>query len=172
MAPAAIALMAAGTAVSVAGTIASGNAQAKAGRAQQQAAEYAAQQMRVQAGQERAAAQRTAMEQRREADKVRSRGLALAAASGGGASDPSVVNLLGDIDQEGTYRALTAMFEGEEKALGLETGAQARSFEGEQAAFAGRIAKKASRTQALSTVLSSAGKIAGTYGDDIKGWFS
>src|SRR3990172_2605978 len=98
-----------GTAVSTVGQIQAGNAARKS-------ANFQAAQMNQQAGQERATSQRAAIEQRRAARIAASRATALAAASGGGATDPTVLNILGDIKTEGEYNALSAMFGGEERA--------------------------------------------------------
>lgn len=124
------AALAAGTAMSVAGAIGQGNAA-------RGAANYQAAQLQQQAGQERATSQRQAMEERRRARFAQSRLQALAAASGAGATDPTVIDLSGDIAAEGEYRALTALFGGEERARGLTMNAQARRYEGQQQRRAG-----------------------------------
>ena len=111
-----------------------------------------AEQLRTQAGQERAASQREAMEERRQARLLASRGLAVAAASGGGADDPSVVNALADIEGEGEYRALTALYEGESEGRGLENQARARRAEGRNAKIAGLIGGAASLLDAGSSL--------------------
>jgi hypothetical protein len=76
--------------------------------------------MEQQAGQERAASQRGAIEQRRQGRYVRSTAIAQAAASGAGVSDPTVTDIIGDIDQESEYRALTSLYEGEQAGRNLE----------------------------------------------------
>lgn len=63
-----------------------------------------------------AASQRQALEERRQADLVASRALAVAASSGGGVSDPTVVRILSMTKGEGVYRANVALFEGAERA--------------------------------------------------------
>lgn len=138
-------------AAQVLGTVISAVGSMQQGRAQQQAANYEASQLEQNAQQERAASQRQAMEQRRQGRLAQSRGLALAAASGAGASDPGVLDIMGDIDAEGEYRALTALYEGEERARGRQTQANLRRYEG-------KAAKRAGNMQAMSTVLSSGGK--------------
>lgn len=132
LATAAAIASAAATAVSAVGSIMSGKAQDSASR-------FQAGQMKQQAGQERAAAQRTAIEQRRQAGLANSRVKALAAASGGGATDPSVINIETANAGAGEYNALSALYQGEEKARGLEMGAGARLYEGSQAKRAGLI---------------------------------
>lgn len=125
-------ISAAGTIVSTLGAISSGNAQ-------QKAANYQAAQMDQQAGQERASAQRQAFEQRRKATLAGSRVTALAGASGAGVADPSVVDIMGDIQTQGEYNALSAMYTGEERARGYQMGADAKRFEGAEAKKAGYI---------------------------------
>lgn len=116
-------LLAAGTLASAAGTL-------MGGATAQAAADAEAAQMRQAAGQSRATAQQEAIQERRRAELAQSRALALAAASGGGASDPTVVNTVGALEREGEYNALSALYEGEERARGLDLGARMRRFEG------------------------------------------
>jgi len=98
-------IAAAATVVSTAGAIKQGQDQAF--QAQQQAAA-----LRNQANADEAAAQRMAQNSRRQAQYAISRGQALAASSGAGATDPTVVNVLGQIAGEGEYHALTSLYEG------------------------------------------------------------
>lgn len=123
--------------ISAAGTILSTVGTISAGRAEDKAAKFQAAQMQQQAGQERAAGQREAIDERRKARLAESRALAVSAASGAGASDPTVLDIMGDLESEGEYRALTALYNGEERARGLESGAAAKRFEGATAKRAG-----------------------------------
>ena len=95
------------------------------------AKEFEAQQLEQQAGQSIAISQRAASRERRNAQVIASRALALAAASGGGASDSSVNNLLADINNEGAYRASIALYQGEENARRLRLSAAGKRYEGE-----------------------------------------
>ncbi len=126
----------------VVGTVLSYSAQQQAadamdaqGKAQQQAANYKAQAMQIQAGQERAASQRQAINQRRTEQLAISRGTALAAASGGGATDPSIITTQGQIVREGELNALTDLYHGEQTGRDLESGADLTRFEGASAAI-------------------------------------
>lgn len=139
------------TVVSAAGSIMSGNAANKA-------AKFEAAQMTQQAGQERAASQRQAIEQRRQAGLANSRVTAVAAASGAGATDASVLDIQGDNAATGEYNALSALYSGEEKARGLEMGAVAKRYEGANAAQAGKM-------QAVGTILSSGKSLYDIYGN-------
>lgn len=113
-----IALAVGGAGLSAAGSIIGGNSQAKELRMQ-------AAQLDAQAGDDRASAQRQSIEERRQTRIAGSRALALAASSGGGADDPSVVNLIANMEGEGEYRALTALYNGETEARSKEDQAAA-----------------------------------------------
>lgn len=121
------------------------------------AAKAEARQLETQAGLERATSQRQAMEERRQARLLNSRALAVAAASGGGADDPSIVNLMSDIDGEGAYRALAALYEGETEAQGMEAQAKARRKEGKNAKIAGFINAGSSLLGAGSSMMEKYG---------------
>lgn len=126
------------------------------GRLMRQSAEFEAGQLEVNAGQEMAMAQRRAMEERRRADLVSSRALALSAASGG-ATDPSVLDIIGNIEGEGAYRALTSIYEGEERARQFRTAAAARRWEG-------AAAENASRGNMFGTLLRGGATLLSKYG--------
>lgn len=148
---AAVSALVGSTAISAAGTLA-------AGKAEKQSAFAQAQQMNQQAGQERAAAQRVALQNRREANVAASRATALAAASGGSATDPTATKIISDITGQGEFNALTSLYNGEERARGMEYGAKAKIAEGSNA-------KKASQTKALGTILSTASTLYGRFGN-------
>lgn len=141
----------ASTAVQAAGTLASGKAEKQASFSQ-------AKQLNQQAGQERAASQRMALQNRREADVAASRATAFAAASGGSATDPTVTKIVSDIAGQGEFNALTSLYNGEERARGMEYGAKVKIAEGSNA-------KKASQTKALGTILSTASSLYGRFGN-------
>lgn len=162
MAQVAIPLMIAGTVMSAAGQLRAGNAAAEAGMAQEQASRYAADQADAQAGQEIAMSQREAQDARRQERFAQSRLQALAAASGGGATDPTVLNLSSGIAEEGTYNALTALYNGEERARALRTTAIANRFEGAQYRRAGEVKRKSSQFAAVGTLLQGGAAIGQT----------
>lgn len=111
------------------GTLEAVNASRREGRRNQVAKEFEKEQLTELAGDAIAVAQRTALEERREADLVASRALAVAAVSGG-AGDPQVVRLISNIKGEGAYRAGVAMYEGESKARKLKIAAATAGLEG------------------------------------------
>jgi len=118
------------------------SAQREAGAAADQAAQYRAAQLEQQAGQERAASQRKSIEARRRSALAMSRAQALAASSGAGALDPTVLKIMSGITGEGELEARTELYQGEERAIGQEAGAAASRYEGAQARRAGEIKAK------------------------------
>lgn len=148
----------ASTVVQASSTLAAGKAEQQAANARAQGLEHQAAQARQVAGQERATSQRAAIEQRRRGRLLSSRALAVAAASGAGAGDPTVENILGGIGAEGEFRALSELFIGEERARGLETQADLRIFESEQERRAGKAARSASRLAAGAQILGGTAK--------------
>lgn len=124
------------------------------GRQAQADANFVAAQEEQQAGQDRAAAQRQAIEQRRQARLANSR---LQALAGGGGSDPTVVNLSADIAGEGELRALTSLYEGEDQARGRELAA-------ESARLQGKLAKRAGTIEAIGKVLNAGSSMYQNYG--------
>lgn len=117
-------------------------------------ADFEAKQMAYQSGQEMAKGQRDYREERRLARVAQSRAVAVSAASGGTSTDISIVELLGDIEGYGEYDALTALYEGGEKARGMETAAIIRRFEGKQARKAGELTFDASQQRYQDILLS------------------
>ena len=150
MAMLAIPLMIAGTVMSAAG-------QLRQGQAEKQVADYNATVLRTAAGQERAGSQREAQDTRRQLDIAQSNLLAAASAGGGGA-DAGVQDIAGDLEREGELRAQMKLFEGEDRARGLESKANLTQYEG-------KLAKTAAQTKAFSSLLSGAGQtLFGKYG--------
>ncbi|MBO9380022.1 hypothetical protein GG804_24960 [Sphingomonas histidinilytica] len=121
-----------GAALSAGGSIFGGIQKSKALKSE-------ARQLEENAGLERAMSQREAMEERRQARLLSSRALAVAAASGGGADDPSIVDAIADIEGEGAYRSAAALYSGESDAQALEAQARARRKGAKSAKIAGFI---------------------------------
>lgn len=124
-----------GAVVAAAGTIA-------AGKAQKESAYYQAQQYELKSKEEAAAGQREAMEAERNKQLVLSKQQSLAAASGLGATDPTIVELAGETAKRGTYQAQMLRYGGEERATGLRAQAVASRMSGD-AALAGAQASAA-----------------------------
>lgn len=108
--------------------------------------------MRLNAGQQRAAGQRAGAEEIRSKDLLMSKMLAMAGASGGGMSDPTLINLFAQAETEGKLAADTAMYNAESQALGMEKQAVAT-------VAAGRARKKASQLSAFGSLLGTAGTV-------------
>jgi hypothetical protein len=158
----AVGIAGAGLLMSYSGQQKAGKAEAKRGQGLSQIAEFEAQQMEQNAITEIATSQRLAGEERRRADITESRALALAAASGGGASDPTVVKIISELAGEGSYRSAIALYEGEERARQMRIGAQARRIEGQYGLEGGLASSRAYQTMATGSLLTGAGKIAMT----------
>lgn len=168
-----------GPAVSLGGTLLSASSQRSAGRAaaaqasqsaaaERMAAEYEAVQHEYIGGQAQAQAQREAEEQRKVTALMASKVLAAAAASGAGASDPTVVDIISGIMGEGAYRASLAMYEGEEENRLRKMAAEARRAGGQAAAgarmYEGQSIAKASNLSAFSTILRGGASLLSMYG--------
>lgn len=144
-------------ALGVAGTVLSAYGQAQAGRSANAAANYQATQMDIAAGQQQAASQRSAADVARRATLLQSHAQAVAAASGGGASDPTVTDIISKIAGEGAYRSQLALYEGDDAARTLRMRADAARYGGAQAQRAGYL-------NAFGTVLKGATTFFDKYG--------
>lgn len=162
-APFLAALSVAATTLSAAGTLAAGGAAKSAGEAQQSSMDYRAAQEEQAAQESRAVGQRRMFEKQREGRFALSALQARAAAGGGGADDPTVLNLGGDIAARSEYDALFEMYKGENRALGLEGSAVASRMSGDAAAAEGRSKKTASYLSAGGTILGGIGSAYRTY---------
>ncbi len=126
-------------------------------------AEYEAAQMRQNAGQALAASQHAALDVDRQSQLVASRALAVAAASGGGASDPGVVSLMAKYAQEGAYKKAVALYGGEEKALAMNAQADAKQYEGKNVALNSDMVAGAGLYGATTTLMKGGAKDSSLY---------
>jgi hypothetical protein len=140
-------LSGAGTGLSAFGQLTSGQGLLEHGMVQNMAAQYAAEQLRQNANAVQGAAQRTAEDVGRNAAYVMSTQLARAAASGGGASDPSVMNLIARTQGETAYRQQVALYGGEARAREMNIQASAQEWSGAEEL---RVAQRASGASMLS----------------------
>ncbi len=129
-----------GAALDTGSKLLAGYSDITAGNQAAEAGDFRAAQLRQMAGQAQAGAQRSAFFEDRQARYVASHALAAAAASGGGASDPSVINIMAGIAQEGAYRQQLALYQGDEKAQAMNLHADAAQYEGESRQVAGWLA--------------------------------
>jgi len=128
------------------------------------AAEFAAWQADEQAGTAIAISQRQAMEEHRQATLVASRALAVAAASGAGVSDPTMVRILANARGEGAYRASVALYEGEAKARTLRLDAAAGRVSGWDAQAEGATRDQGYALQGLGNTARATASLYAKYG--------
>ena len=76
-------------------------------------ANFAAEQLIAKGNEDAAIAQRRAERERERGERVLSRVRALAAKSGGGAKDPSILSIEDDINDDTTFNVLSRLYEGE-----------------------------------------------------------
>ena len=114
------------TGLGAVGTLYSG-LQAKAG------AQAEARQLKAKGDEEQAIGQRRAMQARREKDLARSRIQAVAAASGGGADDASITNLMQGVEQQGNYNSMLELYQGSTGRNKAYASAATRRVEGRSA---------------------------------------
>lgn len=139
----------------LAGTVASARAQKEQGEAAQRASEMEAAAREREAREREAASQREAISQQKKTDLALSRQQAVAAGSGAGATDATVLDLMGDVAAAGEYNERSALYEGTASARGLDEAADLARFKGEQA-------RKAGKVQSQATILSGLSSFAGT----------
>lgn len=153
-----------GTAFDVIGLLDSGRGARLEGERRKVEAQFAKEQADQDAVTVFASSQRDAIEQNRQADIVASRALAVAAASGGGASDPSVMKVISEIKGEGALRASMALYEGEAHARKLRISGLMSQLEGDNAVVAGANKEQSYRFHALGSTLKGAASLYSRYG--------
>lgn len=148
--------------MAIAGSMFQAKGQQDAGAASQQSAEFIAIQDEQAANNSQGAAQRVANEERRQAALAESRATALAAASGGGADDVTTMDIRTGIVGEGEFRALTALYQGQDRANAYLSDASLRRAGGGEAKRAGDMA-------AMGTLVQSGGSLLTRYGGTSSG---
>jgi len=126
-------------------------------------ADFQAAQLRQNAGQVQAAAQRDAFQADRQGRMIASRALAVAAASGGGASDPTVVNLIAADAQEASYRKAVALYQGDDQARAMRTAAAAKDYEGKTALVGSAVSAGAGVIRGAGNLASGMARGASLY---------
>lgn len=164
MGPAGLAIMAVGTLMQYAGTMQQAKAADREGLNAVNMANYRAQQMEQNAGQAQAASQKEAAEERRKAALLASRGLAVAGASGGGVSDPTVLGLIADIEGEGAFRSAMQIYQGEDRAREFKQGALSARAEGDAAYASAKAKSRALKTSAFANAAMNVGGMYMKYG--------
>lgn len=105
------------------------------GIAEKKQADFQAKQQEMQGKEDFAASQRDADQKRKEAELVNSRAQALAAASGGDATDPTIVQLMTGTTQQGELNAQSSLYTGEQQKRGLFDQAAATRMSGQASMF-------------------------------------
>ncbi|NSY17266.1 hypothetical protein [Neorhizobium sp. AL 9.2.2] len=147
-------LLAAGA--SAIGTGISAIGQIQSGKQQDAMAQYQADQMEQQAKDKMAVASRDAEQEGKKKDALLSRQVALAANSGGGVQNQSVLKILEDTEAAGQYNVSTAIYNGQQEAAGLRSQAEATRMEG-------RAASSGAALGAAGTLISGIGGAAKSY---------
>lgn len=151
-------------------------------------ASYEAARLREQSIEEEAAGIREAKEKRRQTRLAAS----TARAKAGTATDPTVMDIIGDIFEQGEYGAKTSLYEGKSAASLLRSQANLTEYQGQQEAemaryegaqkaslyghqagtalYEGATAKQQGYTSAVGTVLEGASNIASKYAPDDIQW--
>lgn len=134
--------------------------------AQRQAAalQFQKEQHTINAGQAIAASQMSAEQQRKQGALINSRAQALAAASGGGAVDPTVVRIMANNAGETALRANIALYQGEEQARQLRMAAAARGYDAQMAIAEGDAKADAYESAATTSLFKGAGSMFAKYG--------
>lgn len=149
------------------GILGQGFAGVKAAERRQGAAEFEAAQLEQNAGQAKAAAQRVAFQKGVEGDLMLSRLKALAAASGGGATDPTVLNLQAGLMHQKAYNLAAALYRGDDDARTMRMQAAAKRFQGELGVEDAKDARTASFFAAAGTAASGGASLYEKYGKDL-----
>lgn len=146
----------ASAAFSIAGGVASANSSMAMADASTKQAEYKAKQLEEQSNEARAASQRTAEDERHKEQIAGSTLQARAAASGAGATDDTVIKLDSDMASKGEYNALGELYNGENRARGIQMQADSSRFDGQ-------IQKMGYESKATSSLISGFGDAFGAF---------
>lgn len=130
--------------IAAAGTIAQGNAALEVAKAERK-------QLARMASEEMAVATRDASSKAKEADLLKSRGQAVAAASGGTATDPTVLEIMGNISRDANVQVRDVLRTGQVKADDLM--------------YRGRVGVNTAKTNRSLSRLAATGQVIGAVGD-------
>jgi hypothetical protein len=131
--------------------------------------EFNAEQYERQAGEARASSEREAEDERLKAERLGSRGLAVAAASGGGVDNPTILDILSNIESQGEYLAQGKMYSGKERSAGLLDQAAATRYNSEVSARATRAKGKAALIGSIFEGVGDIGKAGVSYASNTGG---
>jgi len=158
-------LQAAGTAISASSTIAGGNNAAAMGVLQQQADQWRATQMKDQEGSEIGAAQRQMLDTQFKTKMLQSTVRANAAAGGVNAATGSPAQVSSAIAQRGQYQSLMDLWQGQNRAVGLENEATGLNYSGDVSVAAGEMERQAAQQRAAATIAGGGSSLFKTYYD-------
>ena len=154
----------------IAGTVMSAYGQYQQGQAIEASSErsaafaaYKAMQERQNATQEIAASQRSAEEDRLRTQYAVSRAVAVAAAGGGAASDPGVVNIVANIERQGAYNASVDLYQGKSAARSMENQANADIYGASLKTADAKQAASAKTMGAVTTLMKGGASIYDKY---------
>lgn len=153
-----------GGALQVKGAQMSADSLKAAADARMKAAEFANAEDNIQAGSAVASGQRAADVALLNTRLVNSTQLARAAASGAGASDPTITRLMAFTRGIGSYNALSSIFEGEDQARKLIDQGKAALFEGATGAQSDLTRAQAYGAAGKAAIINSAGSLFSKYG--------
>ena len=139
--------------------------------ATERAADIEAASLKMRADETRAAANMEAREKRKAAEKVMGRQVAVAADSGGGAADSTILDIIGETAERGELQAQAEQYKGESQARGLEDKAKFGKWRAGTQAASARMKGEAAFTGSIFEGVTKAGEGVYKYGDR-KGWFS
>jgi cell division protein FtsL len=146
-----------GTILSVVGTFVSAAGTMAAAKQQEKAAEWQKLEYERQAKSETAAAQRDAEALQHKKDLALSRLQTVAAASGFSATDPTALNVGGEIEKYGTMQQQMAQYGGADRAAGLRA-------QGDLGVLAAKARTTGANAQAFGTILGGLGSGLSRYG--------
>lgn len=139
-----------GAAISAYGTLAGGKAAREMGEIEK--AQYYERALKVEA-----VAQREAIAERDKAGLYKSRAKAVTAASGFAADDPGATRIQQDLEAQGEYNAMAALYSGYQESKDLRNQGNVAQTEGENA-------YKASKVGVLTNLLQTGGSMYMSYG--------
>jgi len=153
-----------GTVLGAAGTAVSAVSALQQGKAAQQEANFLAEQQRMKANEERSVGQQRMFQKRQQAELAQSRLRAVAAAGGGDTTDTTIVNLGGDIEEEGEFQALNEFVRGENAARGYMDMAKATQAKGAAMRAMAPIRAASTILEGGSSLFTKYGRSGGSFG--------
>lgn len=140
----------------------------RAGKYAKQSADFENAQLEARGKEDFAIGQRAALAEQDTATQAISRAVAVAAASGGSATDPTVLKIIGDLASEGNTNALSALYEGESSQVAYENEIMANKFNAKADVagyrFQGKAYKRANYDKAFGALLSGVTPFLEKYG--------